>query len=91
MREHLLAAHAASGRWPERLDGPPLPAESEYALRLFAKLHQRRSVGVAGVNPLMPSDVQAFCRQMALDLSPVDFQILYALDDAFIESRQEEQ
>ena len=50
----------------------------------FAALDRRRTNGGLGANPLQPSEVQAWFRQMGLAPTPWELDLIYRLDEAIL-------
>ena len=64
LREHLMAAEAATGRTPDRLRTPAIPDCFERHLAVWLALHERRQVGMGGLQPIGWPDLAAYCSEL---------------------------
>lgn len=84
---HLERAAAITGRMPERLMLPPVPAVFDRALRLWTALASHRETGGMSVASFSWRDFAAFQDVTGERLSKEDITGIDAIETAFFESR----
>ena len=62
------------------LEEPDYPAEMDYLRQWSRELFGRSGIGMEGVAPLKPTEVEAWARLNGLDLTPLETQALFRLD-----------
>lgn len=81
LRQHLQAAVDAGARpHPDLLVQPPECAET--LVDAFFELHGTRTSTLGGTGPLLPSEIEAWCRLQGLALTPWEADTLMAMDRA---------
>jgi hypothetical protein len=76
-----------------RLSGKParVPEAGFIIWNTFQQLCARRTGYDGGMNPLQPSEVEAYCRLMRLPFEPHHVSILFALDDVWLTCLRDQQ
>ena len=81
-----MAAEAATGRRPERLNTPPVPVCFERHMAIWLDLHQRRQAGW-GLAPISWVDLASYCTVMGETFTRQDLEVLKWIEDEFFASR----
>jgi hypothetical protein len=69
-----------TGKPPKDLIGPPFPDRYAHIWGYFLDLHNGRSYGMSGPNPLSWSDIKAWDDLMAIGLKNWEVRAIKALD-----------
>ena len=78
-----------TGKPPAELIGPAMPPALGYLWRTFIRLHNGRSYGEAGANPICYTEIKAWCDLYGADLVDWEIDLVKALDAAFISSQND--
>lgn len=68
---------------------PEFPAGVEYLWRCYLRLRQRSAVGFNGADPITWREIDAFIRRAGIRLAPWEVEIIEAVDNAFLASRDD--
>jgi hypothetical protein len=79
-----------TGREPEGLVGPALPAELEGVWTAFHEIAGRRQLGSMGAGPLTYPDLAAWAALTGRHVTPFDVRILCRLDDCWLAAQYAE-
>lgn len=83
---HLeVAARAGSRVAAQELQGPPCPNALEHVWGWFKALHAARGSSGFGLNPIGWAELDAFGRVNTLGLTPIETELLLALDRVALE------
>ena len=88
-RQHLQQVMQHTGEPPEELLGPKMPRELRYMWEAFLSLHEGRTYGEAGPNPLSYTEMKAWCDLCHEDLRVWEISIVKALDATFLSVQNE--
>lgn len=68
------------------LETPPFPIEIAYLWKAWSRLRRRKRSGPDGIAPLEWPDFDAYSRLAGQHLSPIDIELIEAIDDAYLAS-----
>ena len=89
-RDKLLQVEKTIGICPqELLDEPEVPAAGEHLWELFLKLNSTRQSGM-DANPLLCSEIKAYCGLIGFELRSYEVDILHAMDSVFLSTKPDE-
>lgn len=86
LRDHLRVVARATGRLPAQLAEPPLHPAIRPLQAVFAELAATRGSNGFGLQPLAPSEVQAWAAAHGVSFTPWEFETLLAADRAALQA-----
>lgn len=89
-REHLQQVEKATGKKPKELDGPPIPLNGMFVWDSFLDIHQGRSYGMSGPNPLSWEAISAWCNLNEIVLSSWEIGMIKSLDSIWVRIAHED-
>lgn len=75
-----------TGKRPDALNTPPLPAVLEHVWGWFLGLHRRRRIGSIGPEPIDDVVIHAWATVRRIRMLPVEVAALTLLDDLYFQS-----
>lgn len=75
----------------KKVEAPEVPPGVGYLWAIFTNLHRARGSGGFGPNPIGWQDILAYSTLMRIDFAPWEVEAIRALDDAFLETRSNEE
>jgi hypothetical protein len=81
----LAIVRRQSGAIPKEYDFPPCPPALLYVWTIFSELSQFRGNTGYGLLPLMPTEIEAWCRLAQQPLNQFEIALVFALDRAFLQ------
>jgi len=93
--DSLIQVMAVTGEIPEELEGPELPSIFEDLWSEFIHLANTTQMGSSGVEPIQPSEVEAWSRLTGASFRPWQVSLIFDMDRArrqvLIENQQKQQ
>lgn len=89
-REHLQQVEKVTGKTPTELLGPDFPVDASLVWAYFLEVHQGRSYGMSGPNPVSWSDLSAWCNLHGIVLSSWEVSTIKELDLLWISIAHED-
>jgi hypothetical protein len=89
-RDVLLSVERQTGKTPDALQGPPLPADAEHVWQWFLELHAGRGSNGFGPNPLSWSDLAAWASLTMRTVRPSEVDAIMMLDRLWMAQKASE-
>lgn len=89
-QEHLEQAARQLGKTLEDLEMPPFPDIASHIWATFLELHEGRTYGMSGPNPISYDIIKSWCDLTLINLKPWEVEIIKSLDNLWIKTLNEE-
>lgn len=89
--DHCLVVEEQTGKWPEAYPPPQVPQDGVEIWTWYWDLRAAAAYGASGPGPLAFTEIEAWTRLVHVQLTPIDIQLLYALDQVYLGCWYEEQ
>lgn len=89
LRAHLEQEEKVTGQTPPELDMPDFPDVARHVWDHFLSIHQGRTYGINGPNPISYQDIESWTRLMGWTLGAWEISAIKRLDAAFLSKREE--
>lgn len=89
LRSHLEQEEKVTGVTPQELLMPEFPDVASHVWSYFLSIHQGRSYGISGPNPVSYQDIEAWSRLTGWTLTPWELSAVKKLDAVFLSKREE--
>lgn len=72
------------------VDAPPFPDLATHIWAAFLELHNGRTYGMSGPNPISYDTIYFWCRMTGIELTPWEISVVKDLDNEYIKAMGEE-